>query len=67
MTFSFNWNTQPKGNNKTAEAVATQYIKAKYGTTPAEFARMAIRRQEIKADEPPVEIQCHANEDNVAV
>ena len=67
MTFSFNWDTQSKDNTKVAEAAATQYIKAKYGTTPAEFAKMVIKRQEVQGDEPPLEIQCHVNEENVAV
>jgi len=42
MVCSFNWNVPPSKNRKTAEAVATQYIKAKYGITPAEFVRRVI-------------------------
>jgi hypothetical protein len=43
MVYSFNWNTQP--TEKAAEAVATQYIKAKYGTNLADFAKMIIKEQ----------------------
>jgi len=42
MVYSFTWNTQPKGNDKTTKAVASQYIKAKYGTSLEEFAKMII-------------------------
>ena len=42
MVYSFNWNTPPKGDIKASEVATTQYIKAKYGTTPAEFAKKII-------------------------
>ncbi|MCL1882929.1 MAG: hypothetical protein FWF81_04155 [Defluviitaleaceae bacterium] len=45
MVCSFNWNAPPNKNTKTAEAVARQYIKAKYGLTPAEFAKKIITEQ----------------------
>ena len=45
MVYSFNWSTAPQGNKKTTEAVTAQYIKAKYGTTPAEFAKMLVKKQ----------------------
>ena len=35
-----------KNNSKTAEAATLQYIKAKYGMTPAEFVKMIIKKQE---------------------
>ena len=43
MVYSFNWNTQPKGEN--SEIVAVHYIKARYGVAPAEFANMVIKKQ----------------------
>ena len=43
MVYNFNWNTQPKGKN--TEAIAVQYIKARYGVTPTEFAKMVIKKQ----------------------
>ena len=45
MVYSFNWNTAPQGNKKTTEAVTAQYIKAKYGITPVEFAKMLVKKQ----------------------
>ena len=48
MTYSFTWNTQPKVDNekqKITKADATQYIKARYGISPTEFAKMIIKEQ----------------------
>jgi len=42
MVCSFNWNTQTS-NTKTAEVAAKQYIKAKYGTSLADFAKIVIK------------------------
>ena len=58
MVYSFNWTPQPKGNAKVTEAVATQYIKARYGTTPAEFARMLKKEQVTQKKSSATEITC---------
>ena len=44
MVCSFNWNTQT-ATPKTAEAASVQYIKAKYSTSLADFAKMIIKEQ----------------------
>jgi len=55
MVYNFNWNPQPTGNTKAAEAVTIQYIKAKYGTTPAEFAKKIIKEQTSQEKHPRME------------
>jgi len=67
MVYSFNWNTAPQGNKKTTEAITTQYIKAKYGTTPAEFAKMLIKKQPPQEKHLPAQITIAAVEQAAAM
>jgi len=64
MVCSFNWNIPPSKNRKTAEAVATQYIKAKYGVPPAEFARRIIAEQNSQESATPTESEQYS--ENIA-
>jgi hypothetical protein len=64
MVYSFNWNTQPTG--KTAEALATQYIKAKYGTNLADFAKMIIKEQSPPEAISSIGTQLYLNERVIA-
>jgi hypothetical protein len=51
MVYNFNWILHAKGNNTTTEVATAQYIKAKYGTTPVEFAKMIIKKQQARQEE----------------
>jgi len=45
MVYNFDWKPQPKSNVKANEAAATQYIKAKYGTSLEEFIKMIVKNR----------------------
>jgi len=45
MVYNFDWKPQLKSSVKANEAAATQYIKAKYGTSPEEFVKMIVKNQ----------------------
>ena len=66
MVCSFNWNIPPSKNPKTAETVATQYIKAKYGVTPAEFARQIIAEQTPQEGATLADAEQHSEKDTIA-
>jgi len=66
MVCSFIWNVPPHGNTKTAEAVATQYIKAKYGVALAEFARRIIAKRDSQEGATPTEAEQFSEKDAIA-
>ena len=50
---SNNSSRNSKNNSKTVQAATAQYIKAKYGMTPAEFVKMIIKEQTSQEDMCP--------------
>jgi len=45
MVYNFDWKPQPRSDVKASEVAATQYIKAKYGTSPENFVKMIVKNQ----------------------